>query len=432
MRRYGTARTLVAVAAGVSFIASACGGDESGTPTVTWYINPDSGGQEELAAQCTEEANGEYQIETALLPRDAPGQREQLARRIAAQDPDIDLMSLDPAFIAEFADAGWLTEVPSDIADEVTQGTVQPAVDVSTWNDTLVAVPFWSNTQLLWYRKSVAEEAGLDLENEQITWEQLIEAAQSQETLISLHGIREEAYAVWINALVASAGGQIVENPDAPAQEVQLSLETDAGQQAAEIIQTVVREGVGGPGLSNQDEEGAMHQFNGEESAFMLNWPFVWAAINGAVEEGNLTQEFVDDIGWAPYPAVADGQDVRPPYGGISLAVSAFSDVPDQALAAAACVVTPENQAGYFVLEGNPPSHPDAYEDPEVQEAFPMADLILQGLEQAGLRPHTPYYNEVSEGLQASWHPPSEVDPEQSPADASTLITEVLRGERLL
>jgi multiple sugar transport system substrate-binding protein len=61
-----------------------------------------------------------------------------------------------------------------------------------------------------------------------------------------------------------------------------------------------------------------------------------------------------------------------------------------------------------------------------------MADVILQSLEQAGLRPHTPYYNEVSEGLQATWHPPADVDPERTPADATTLITEVLRGERLL
>jgi multiple sugar transport system substrate-binding protein len=317
-RRFTTGRSLIAVAAAVGFVASACGG-ESGPPTVTWYVNPDAGGQEQLAAQCTEAAEGEYQITTALLPRDAPGQREQLARRLAAQDPDIDLMSLDPAFIAEFADAGWLTEVPDDIAADVTDGTVQAAVDVSTWNDALVAVPFWANTQLLWYRKSVAEEAGLDLENEPVTWQQLIEAAQSQETLISLHGIREEAYAVWINALVESAGGQIVENPDAPADEIQLTVDSDAGRQAAEIIQLIAREGVGGPGLSNQDEEGAMHQFNGEESAFMLNWPFVWAAINGAVEEGNLTEEFLDDIGWAPYPAVAEGEDARPPYGGISL-----------------------------------------------------------------------------------------------------------------
>jgi multiple sugar transport system substrate-binding protein len=425
-----TGKAIVAIGA-AALVLTACG-EDTGPPTLIWYINPDDGGQDELAAQCSEEADGAYQISTSLLPREAPGQREQLARRLAAQDTGIDMMSLDPVFIAEFAEAGWLTEIPSDVAEDVTDGIVPSAVEVSTWRDTLVAVPFWANTQLLWYRKSVAESAGLDPENEPVTWEQLIEAAQAEDTLLSVHGVREEAYAVWINALVLSAGGEIIENPDAEAAEVQLGLESEAGQQAAEIIGAIAREGLGGPGLSNQDEEGAMHQFNAEEAAFMVNWPFVWAATNGAVEEGNLDQEFLDDIGWAMYPAVAEGEDARPPYGGISIAISAYSRHPDEALEAAQCITTPENQAVYFANEGNPAAHVDAYEDSEVQEAFPMADVIRDSLEQAGLRPHTPYYNEVSEGLQSTWHPPTDVDPDTSPAEASTLITEVLRGERLL
>jgi multiple sugar transport system substrate-binding protein len=425
-----TGKAIVAIGA-AALVLAACG-EDTGPPTLIWYINPDDGGQDELAAQCTEEADGAYQVSTSLLPREAPGQREQLARRLAAQDTGIDMMSLDPVFIAEFAEAGWLTEVPADMAEEVADGIVESAVEVSTWRDELVAVPFWANTQLLWYRQSVAESAGIDPENEPVTWEQLIEAAESEDTFISVHGVREEAYAVWINALVISAGGEIIENPEASAEEVELGLDSEAGQQAAEIIGAIAREGLAGPGLSNLDEEGAMHQFNAEEASFMVNWPFVWAAINGAVEEGNLDQEFLDDVGWAMYPAVAEGEDARPPYGGISIAVSAYSRYPDEALEAAQCITTPENQAFYFANEGNPAAHTDAYEDPEVQEAFPMADLIRDSLEQAGLRPHTPYYNEVSEGLRSTWHPPGNVDPDRSPADATTLITEVLRGERLL
>ena len=65
-RRFSAGRSLIAVAAAVGFVASACGG-ESGPPGVTWYVNPDAGGQEQLAAQCTEAAEGEYQITTALL-----------------------------------------------------------------------------------------------------------------------------------------------------------------------------------------------------------------------------------------------------------------------------------------------------------------------------------------------------------------------------
>lgn len=44
---------------------------EAGPPRLTWYINPDDGGQAEIAATCTDEADGDYIIETALLPREA-------------------------------------------------------------------------------------------------------------------------------------------------------------------------------------------------------------------------------------------------------------------------------------------------------------------------------------------------------------------------
>ena len=132
---------------------------ESGPPALTWYINPDAGGQQRIAETCTEAAEGEYRIETSLLPRDAASQREQLARRLAANDTSIDIMSLDPPFIPELAEAGFLAPVPDELQD--TDDVVQGAVESSMWEDELVTVPFWANTQLLWYRVSVAEEAGL-------------------------------------------------------------------------------------------------------------------------------------------------------------------------------------------------------------------------------------------------------------------------------
>ncbi|WP_203416857.1 extracellular solute-binding protein [Jiangella ureilytica] len=426
-RRTGSVAAAAVVLAGLA----ACGSDES-TPTLTWYINPDNGGQVELASRCTEAADGAYTIRTSLLPREASAQREQLARRLAANDSSIDIISLDPPFIPELAEAGYLAEIPDDVAESVTENVVQGAIDGATWRDELVAVPFWANTQLLWYRRSVAEAAGLDPENEAVTWEQIIEAAQSQDKYLGVQGIRAEALTVWINALVTSAGGEILDNPEAPADEVQLGLETDAGRAAAQIIEDIARNGLGGPGLANEDENASMLLFQGDRGSFMVNWPFVWSATLAGVEAGDLDQSLVDDIGWAQYPAVAEGEDSRPPYGGINLGIGAFSEHPDLALEAAQCIVTPDNQAYYMVTNGNPASNTEAYDDPDVQETFPMADLIRESLEAAAPRPQTPYYNEVSTGLQNTWHPPSSVTPDSSPERATTLITEVLKGERLL
>ena len=150
-RRVAGSLAALATAAGV---LTACGGS-GGKATLVWYINPDSGGQAAVAENCSTDA---YTITTQVLPQDASQQRVQLARRLAAHDSGIDLMSLDPPFTAEFANAGFLAPIPQDMQDKLTQQSFKGAVAAATWGNKLVVFPFWSNTQVLWYRKSFTEK----------------------------------------------------------------------------------------------------------------------------------------------------------------------------------------------------------------------------------------------------------------------------------
>ncbi|MFJ4038629.1 extracellular solute-binding protein [Microbacterium sp. NPDC090007] len=417
-------RRIVAGASAVALAGTlgACSAGD-GVPTLTWYINPDDGGQAEIAASCTEAADGAYRIETSLLPRDAASQREQLARRLAASDRSLDIMSLDPPFIPELAEPGFLAPVPADLQN--TDGVVQGAVQSASWNGELVTVPFWANTQLLWYRKSVAEAAGLDM-SRPVTWDQIIQAAEDQNKQLGVQGALAESLTVWINALVASAGGQILDNPDATPDEMQLGLESDAGRKAADIIGRIGSSGLGGSGLPTADENASMNLFQGDDGSFMVNWPFVYPAMQSAAPE------VVDDLGWAVYPRVDADSPAAPPVGGINLGVGAYSENVDLAWQAVACIVSPENQAQYFVTNGNPPSNLAAYDDAEVTEKFPMASTIAESLQLGAPRPQTPYYNEISIGLQRTWHPPNAVDPDATPQSSTDFILAVLRGERLL
>jgi len=58
--------------------------------------------------------------------------------------------------------------------------------------------------------------------------------------------------------------------------------------------------------------------------------------------------------------------------------------------------------------------------------------VIRDSLEAAAPRPQTPYYNEVSGGIQRVYHPPSRVRPEVTGPQAAELIRAVLRKEELL
>ncbi|MGD6978446.1 extracellular solute-binding protein [Citricoccus zhacaiensis] len=420
----------MAMMASAALLLAGCGPAED-TPVLTWYTNPDDGGQAAIAQKCSDAAGGAYRIETSILPNDAASQREQLTRRLAAGDTSMDIMSLDPPFIPELAEPGFLAVPPSEVAEATTRDTLEGALAGATWRDTLVTVPFWANTQLLWYRKSVVEEAGLDMDGP-VTWDQMIQVARDQDKELGVQGARAEAMTVWLNALIESGGGQIIENPEAPADEVEIGLDSDAGRKAAEIISTIGTEGLGGPGLATQQENEAMLLFQGDSGSFMVNWPFVWPATNASAEDGAVPADLPEDIGWSVYPRTSGDTEPAPPLGGINLGVGAASEQQDLAWDAVECIVSPENQTEYFVTNGNPPSSASAFDDPSVRERFPMAETIRESLELAAPRPQTPYYNEVSTAIQQRYTPPASVDPETTPAETGQFIQEVLRGESLL
>jgi len=431
--RRGRPRKLAGAAAAVvlsSGLAACGGGDGGGTPTLTWYINPDSGGQAEIASRCTEAAGGRYAIETSQLPRTSDGQREQLVRRLAAGDESIDLMSLDVVFAPELAQAGFLAPVPEDVAERVSEGVVAGSIESATWDDELVAIPFWANTQLLWYRKSVAEAAGLDM-TQPVTWDQLISAAQDQQKILSAQGRRSESLTVWLNALIESAGGSIIEENSTNPDDIVLGLDSPAGQRASEVMRAVADSGVVGPAFSTSSEDTSASQFESADAGFMVNWPFVWAQAQTKVEAGTLEQSVPDDYGWALYPRVDADTPSAPPLGGINLGVSAVSRYVDFAYEATECITSDENQAYYMNTNGNPASSAAVYDDPEVQEIYPMADTIRDSLAAAAPRPLTPYYSEVTGGLQREYHPPSSVS-DSTGQRADDLISAVLSGDQLL
>ena len=175
-----------------------------------------------------------------LLPSGATDQRIQLARRLAAEDSSTDLMNLDPVFVAEFANAEWLAEIPGDLASEITSSAkgdgdyLAGAAETVVWEDKAFAIPLWANTQVLWYRKSLAEAAGLDM-TQPVTWEQVIQAAADNNGSVGVQANKYEAYVVLINALMQGAGGDIVSDTE-EGRDTKVDVDSEAGEDAAAII----------------------------------------------------------------------------------------------------------------------------------------------------------------------------------------------------
>jgi multiple sugar transport system substrate-binding protein len=411
-------------------VLAACGSDE-GPPTLTWYINPDPNppegfegafGQAGIAERCSTD---DYTIETELLPTSASEQRIQLLRRLSASDSSIDLMSLDPVFTAEFAEAGFLAPIPTDVQDSLDEDTLQGAIDGATWQDELVVAPLWANTQVLWYRKSFAEQAGLDM-SQPVTWEQIITAASENGGTVGVQANKYEGYVVWINALVAGAGGTIVTDTE-QGNEATVEMGSEAGTEAARVVEQLAQSPAAMSDLSVSNEGTVLGPFATDEGAFQVNWTFVYN--NYAADE-----EILNDLGWARYPATVEGQESRPPIGGINIGIGAFTDHPELTAEAMECITSEDNQVQYAVETANMPARDAAYEAPELQEQFPgdLLELYQTSMESAGPRPPSPYWSTIVNATLNEWHPASSVDAQSTPEQSAQLIEDALSGEALI
>jgi multiple sugar transport system substrate-binding protein len=138
------------------------------------------------------------------------------------------------------------------------------------------------------------------------------------------------------------------------------------------------------------------------------------------------------DVGWARYPRVKADIPSKPPIGGVNIGVSKFSTKKELAIEAIKCLISADKQKVRFLGLGDPVATGAVYDDPEVREKYPMADLMRESINDAGPRPITPYYGDISAAIQRTWHPPAGVNPDTTPKQAAQLIDDVLHDRRLL
>ena len=100
---------------------------------------------------------------------------------------------------------------------------------------------------------------------------------------------------------------------------------------AAQIIKDVATSGRADPSLSTNQEDQGRLAFEAGKAAFMLNWPYVYAAGRTDAKTSAVTKHVFANMGWAPYPGVIPGVPGRSSVGGANIGVSAYGPGPKQA-----------------------------------------------------------------------------------------------------
>jgi multiple sugar transport system substrate-binding protein len=234
---------------------------------------------------------------------------------------------------------------------------------------------------------------------------------------IQVQGNRYEGLTVWFNSLVASAGGQIVNEQGDP-------VLGPPAVKAAEIMKKLASSSAADPALSTAQEDQARLGFESGGSSFQVNYSFVYAS-----GKANPTiKKVFDNMAWAPWPRVEADKPAHVTLGGINLGIGSYSKNKALAFEAALCLKKPDNQVIAAEKGGLAPSDAKLYDDPRIAKAFPFHDILKASIDSGVPRPVTPAYADISLAVQTALHPPSSIDPQSSIDDLKSKLEKVRTG----
>src|SRR6516165_1740444 len=341
-------------------------GTATGAATLT--ISCGSVGQETKACQDESDAWAAKTGNTVKVLAAPQSDNERLAlyqQYLAAGSSDIDIYEIDVIW------PGMLGSHFVDLTSKIDPATLSSHFPSIIANNTvggkLVALPFFTDAGLLYYRRDLLDRRGLKPPR---IWAELEAAARAIQEQERAAGHGDMQGFVWqgktyegltVNALewiASSQGGTIVDadgkvtidNPNA----------ARALDRAAGWIGTISPKGV-----LNYTEEEARGVFQSDNAVFMRNWPYAWAL---GQSEGSPVR---GKVGVSALPA-GDGGTSAAVLGGWQMAVSKYSKNQDTAIDLVAYLCSEPLQKERAIHFSQNPTIAALYKDPEVLAAVPF------------------------------------------------------------
>ncbi|HET6158269.1 MAG TPA: ABC transporter substrate-binding protein [Dongiaceae bacterium] len=335
-------------------------------------------------------------------PADANERLALYQTLLAAQSKDIDIFQIDMIWPATLAP--HLVDLGSALSEQDRADHFKVLIDNNTVDGKLVAIPWFVDAGLLYYRKDLLEKYGKQVPK---TWAELADTAKAVMEGETKGGNSAMQGYVWqgrayegltCNALewiasyggggiVGQDGGVTIDNPQAAK-----ALDT-----AKSWIGTISPKGV----LSYGEEE-SRGVFQSGNAVFMRNWPYAWALANAA------DSPVKGKVGVAVLPQ-GEGADARhaAALGGQQLAVSRYSAHPKEAIELVQYLTSAQEQKRRAQQGSFNPTLRSLYSDAELVSANPFYKDFLPIVDNAVARPSTVTgrrYNQVSSAFVRTVH----------------------------
>ncbi|MDN3554607.1 ABC transporter substrate-binding protein [Halomonas maura] len=306
--------------------------------------------------------------------------RQRLTTDIATGGGQFDVMTIGTYEVPIWAERDWLAPLDSLPEDYRVDDLLQSVRDGLSEDGTLHALPFYAESSMMYYRRDLFSDAGIEVP-EQPTWQQVRDWAEQ------LHAPDEQTYGIclrgkpgWgenmalVSTMINTFGGRWFDMDWNP------QIDSPAWQEAIGFYVDLLGN-YGPPGASSNG-------FNENLALFSRGNCAIWVDATSAAGKLYDADEsrVADRLGFAPAP-VAETPKGSHWLWSWALAIPATSDSQD----AAREFITWATSREYVELVGEqegwtsvpPGTRKSTYENPHYQEAAPFADFVLEAIQGA-------------------------------------------------
>ncbi|MCL5424846.1 ABC transporter substrate-binding protein [Halomonas sp. NPDC076908] len=354
--------------------------------------------QEGVAAW--EEKTG-HTVDVVSTPNSSTERLSLYQQILSANSSDIDVMQIDVVWPGLLAN--HLLDLREVLGEDAAAGHFEAIVTNNTIDDRLVAMPWFTDAGVLYYREDLLEKYGHEAPS---TWQELTEIAREIKDAERAEGndrmqgfvFQGRAYeGLTVNALewVASFGGGTVVEADG-----EVSINNEHAAEALDLAASWIGN-IAPDGVLNYTEEEARGVFQGGNAVFMRNWPYAWALAQS--DDSDVR----DKVGVTQLPAGGENGQSAAGLGGWNLAVSRYSDNPELAVDLVAFLTGEEEQKRRAIQASYNPTIDALYQDDEVLEAVPFFGTLYETFVNAVARPSAPTgdaYGRVSNAFFSTSH----------------------------
>ncbi len=341
--------------------------------------------------------NPGIKVSVMPMPNSSTERHDLYVTYLASGEKEPTVLMLDVIWPAEFAP--FLEDLTEDKdffeLDKFLPGTVKSV----TVGGKIVAVPWFTDAGLLYYRKDLLQKYGY--KNPPQTWDELVKMAQTitaKEKGVQgfvWQGARYEGVVCDFMEYLVSFGGDVLDDAG------NVIVDSKAGVNALKFMVDLIHTHKVSPtAVTTYMEEEARRAFQNGQFVFMRNWPYAWSLLNDPKES-----KVAGKVGVAPLPAGPGGKPAAT-LGGWNLGINKNATAEEKAAAKKLVkfLTSYDQQLYKAVNAGQNPTMQEVYKNAELKKAAPFMVDLYGVFINAVPRPRTPKYSELSDAIQKYVH----------------------------